>query len=516
MGKRAFHPILFALFPVLSLYSLNTALVPITDIFAPLAIIVASVATLWTVVTLVLKDSSRAAVGVSSLTASVFAFGHVYDLIYHNERLYHLIRTREDLLNIWIPLMILVFIAGCWKRKDSTSLNMPLNIIGLVLAGFPLYSISVSWINAAIGTKIASATHSSNLKTSDRPDIYYVILDGYGRNDSLKRVIGFSNDDFIKGLKSRGFYVADDARSNYCQTELSLSSSLNLNYLSEIIPKVSTKSEDRLVLDNLIDKNEASKYLKKLGYRYVAITTGFPSVRPYSADIWMHDEVGISFFSATLLTDIPTLPNVDQVFENQFDSRRDYIRAAFNNMVSLAGSYTQPRFIFAHVLAPHPPFVFGPKGQPTKTKKMLFGYVDGSDFLENGGTVDDYKTGYANQATYINTLVLDTVDKILKKSSKPPIIIFQGDHGSKLRLNQINLEKTDVNECFPNLNAFLVPPQVQKNLYPGITPVNSFRLIFNGLFGDKFAKLPDNSFYSGWLSPYKYLDVSERIHPHDH
>ena len=513
MGKRAIHPVLFALFPVLSLYSLNTALVPISDLLKPILIVLGATLALWGLVTLILKDAARAAVGISLLVVCSFAFGHVFEIIEKNKLFVHYVRTRADLLNYWIPLLVLVFVLGCWKRKDSSVFNLPMNIVGLVLAGFPFLSILVSWFNGMIGTKIVSATNSSHLKVTDRPDIYYVILDGYGRNDALKRVIGFKNDDFINGLEKRGFYIANEGRSNYCQTELSLSSSLNLNYLSTIIPNMPPNSDDRRVLDTLINENEVSRYLKSLGYRYEAVTTGFPSVRPESADIWLHDEVGISYFSGALLADVPFLPQVSQIVENQFDSRRDYINAAFKNLGDLAGPFTEPRFIFAHILAPRPPFVFGAKGEPTRTKKMVFAYVDGSDFFEYGGTVEDYKTGYANQATFLDGLVLKTVDRILKASPRPPIIIFQGDHGSKLRLNQQLLEKTDVNECFPNLNALYVPTEVRKNLYPGLTPVNTFRMIFNGLFGDHLAKLPDRSYYSGWLSPYKYVDVTDQIKP---
>jgi len=133
--------------------------------------------------------------------------------------------------------------------------------------------------------------------------------------------------------------------------------------------------------------------------------------------------------------------------------------------------------------------------------------------MEFGGTPALYKSGYAAQATYLSKLMLDAVDKILKNSKTPPIIILQGDHGSKVELNQQLLEKTNVNECFPNLNAYFVPPSVRKNLYEGITPVNSFRMIFNGLFDDKFPKLPDKSYYSGWLTPFDFIDVTNRIKP---
>jgi len=351
------------------------------------------------------------------------------------------------------------------------------------------------------------------LDTSLRPDIYYIILDGYGRSDALKRVIGFSNDWFIKGLEDRGFYVAKDARSNYCETELSLASSLNLDYLPNLVPDLKSQGENRNVLDKLIDKSGVSTYLRKVGYRYEAMTTGFPAVHPSSADLWLQDTKGISLFAGFLMADTPLPGESGLGSTSQFVSRRIMLKSAIGNMVDATRGGTQPRFFFVHILAPHPPFVFGPNGEAVKPKSMAYTIVDGNHFYQNGGTPEEYATGYRGQATYLSNLMLDAVDKILKSSKKPPVIIIQGDHGSKLKLDQELVEKTDLNECFPNLNAFFVPPQVREKLYDGITPVNSFRIVFNGLFGDQFPKLQDRSYYSGWSTPFKFIEVTDRIKP---
>jgi hypothetical protein len=58
------------------------------------------------------------------------------------------------------------------------------------------------------------------------PDIYYIILDAYGRADTLQSLFDYDNSEFLDFLEAKGFYVADCAQSNYSQTILSLSSSL--------------------------------------------------------------------------------------------------------------------------------------------------------------------------------------------------------------------------------------------------------------------------------------------------
>jgi len=514
LAKRPIHPVFFALYPVLALYSLNTALIPIGDVVLPLLATLAVTCALWGVLTLAFKNAARGARGASVSVILVFLDGHVWEFVQRNPNIHDYFFNKDSMLWAWFAVWLVAMIAACWKWKKSDQMTRGMNVGGLALVAIPILSICASWFTAWRGTTVREMTEGSvKLDTSNRPDIFYVILDGYGRSDALKRVIGFSNDWFIKGLEDRGFFVAKEGHSNYCQTELSLSSSLNMNYLPEILPNLDPSWEDRKILDRLIDKNGVASYLRRIGYRYEAMTTGFPSVHPASADLWQNDAKGISLFAGVVLGETPLPASSGLAYMSQFVSRRLMIQAALENIGAAAVGGTQPRFVFAHILAPHPPFVFGPNGEPIRPARMGYTYVDGNHFFQNGGTPEEYKKGYAGQATYLSNKVLALVDQILKSSPRPPIIIFQGDHGSKLRLDQEDADKTDVNECFPNLNAYLVPAQVRAKLYDSITPVNSFRMIFDGLFGDKMPQLPDKSYYSGWSSPFRFVDITKRLKP---
>ncbi len=66
-----------------------------------------------------------------------------------------------------------------------------------------------------------------------------------------------------------------------------------------------------------------------------------------------------------------------------------------------------------------------------------------------------YRDGYAGQATYLSKLILAAVAEIIKKSPKPPVIIIQGDHGSKLRLDQELVEKDGPQRVFPEFERVL-------------------------------------------------------------
>jgi hypothetical protein len=60
------------------------------------------------------------------------------------------------------------------------------------------------------------------------------------------------------------------------------------------------------------------------------------------------------------------------------------------------------------------------------------------------------------------------------------------------------------------LNAYYFPDQNYAALYPAISPVNSFRVIFNQYFGTDLELLEDRNYFAGWLAPYDYTDVTDK------
>ena len=161
-------------------------------------------------------------------------------------------------------------------------------------------------------------------------------------------------------------------------------------------------------------------------------------------------------------------------------------------------------------MAPHPPFVFGPDGEEVRPAGS-FGYWDGSHFNEMEGTDEEYRAGYRGQARYISKLLLETLSSFPNGGVADPIIIIQGDHGPKSGLDQESLERTDVSEVFPILSAYRVPNDIRARLYPGVTPINSFRIFLSSLFGEGLPNLPDRSFFSTWEKPTSFTDVTDRV-----
>jgi hypothetical protein len=156
---------------------------------------------------------------------------------------------------------------------------------------------------------------------------------------------------------------------------------------------------------------------------------------------------------------------------------------------------TEPTFTFAHLLVPHPPYMFESDGSVLPYRGEL-----SAPFAD--------PTAYVEQLKFVNHEVERVIRAIIAASDKPPVIVLQGDHGPAFALSEMADANTVYWERHAILNAMLVPERVQADLYPSLSPVNTFRVIFRELFGADLPTLPDRSFYN-WYFPHDSPGVAE-------
>jgi hypothetical protein len=172
-----------------------------------------------------------------------------------------------------------------------------------------------------------------------------------------------------------------------------------------------------------------------------------------------------------------------------------------------------PKFVFAHLLCPHAPFAFDAEGRiPTTTLQLDWRRDPGVKARQDRGErLTEYIPLFRDQTVFIESRILAVIDRILEQQARPPIIILQSDHGPGSRLHDRDPERSDLNERFPILNAYLFPGGAGESLYPTVTPVNTFRIVFNRFFGGRLALLSERNYFSSWDEPYRYVDVTDRI-----
>jgi hypothetical protein len=346
---------------------------------------------------------------------------------------------------------------------------------------------------------------------SDLPDVYYLILDAYGRADVLQDIYGYDNSEFLDFLDAQGCYVATESIANYTKTILSLITSLNLDYVQNVIPESEPRSVPANVLSTYLNQNVVMQTFKDLGYNIVTFESGFSLTDITTADYHLDPIIhGVNPFESILLSQsIIVYPAEISILFNRMAygvsysghiARQKYILDTFPSLDLIPG----PKFVFAHVILPHPPFVFQADGT-VNLPEIPFSYYDADDYK---GTVEEYQSGYVAQLQYLNSRLEEIITAILSKPGTPPVIILQADHGPRSTFTWEDPSSRGIYETFSIFNTYCFPVKDYDSLYPGISPANSFRVLFNLYFGTNYPLIPDESYYAYYWNS---LDLLERI-----
>jgi hypothetical protein len=486
------YPIVLSLYPVLALLAANEGQVEVQSGWRPLLICVGFAAILMILLRLMFHNWNRAAFLASLWIVLFFSYGHTYILLTE--------KFANASLNPWLLIgwLLLAVAAFFWARRRAPSPGA-LNLISL---GLVITSISqINWgpgVQAGQAARFAAqnAPLQELRSPQNPPDVYYFILDMYTRADILKNAYNYDNSGFVDALEKRGFYVARCSQSNYSRTEISLASSLNLSYLPDLDPKFANpESIARSHLWDTLRHNTVRYELERMGYKTISFANGFPwselddadmflTPPPFSSGMTEFETLFLQTTFGRTLEDFGWL-DLDQISGQNFRDRDMLVFNSMQKVVRMPG----PKFVYVHLILPHPPFVFGPDGK----------YTNPADFWNEKKLypASKFQVGYTNQLTFLNAKILPVLDTILSESKTPPVIILQGDHGLWLQPNP---------QHFFILNAYHLPGH-ETELYPTISPVNSFRLVFNDYFGGNYDMLKDITYYSPVPKLYNFSKV---------
>ncbi|MGA9533777.1 MAG: sulfatase-like hydrolase/transferase [Anaerolineales bacterium] len=534
-GYRSYYPVLFAVFSVLSLYQVNVEDVPASDVVRPLLLATILAGLIGWIFRRLIRQSDRAGLLAAGTLFVFFSYGRIFDAIQggafagislgHHRYLILAMGMAWIAWSIWVG----------WLLKQPAIYGRAVRVFVSIAVLLPLTSLGYRSVQAMVwrakspvdpGVPIQSSQGSS---PSELPDIYYLILDGYGRADVLDQYYQVDNSPFIQWLETHDFYIAAGATSNYNQTVLSLASSLNLAYLDDFDEVVGSRPANRAQLADRLKHNQLRAFLQDLGYRVVAFETGYSQTEVSDADyFWAPEAVGGSYpilgghltrFESLLLDatvfraalDLDLLRRQLAAFDpgqSLYQEQRVRIQYTFDSL-GRAAAIDGPTLVFAHVIAPHPPFVFGADGQPLRVKGA-FSLADADAF---GGGAEAYVAGYRDQLKYVNQLTERAIEQIMARSDHPPLILIQGDHGPGAHMVWDSAERSLVEERFSILSAYYFPDHNYGDLYPTISPVNSFRIVLDDFFGANLPLVPDRSYFATWDQPLDFTEVTERVRP---
>lgn len=503
MKRIPFFLIFFAAFPVLALFAQNVLEVELRLLWRPVLVSMGGVLLLWGVLSVLLRKPAHAAVLTAWIALLFFSYGHVYELVRGIPEIGIVIGRHRYLIVVY-ALLLLGGGGIVWRFTVGgvESLYPALNLIGLILLVYPTYQIGFYQASTRATAQGTTFTYDDGYLLAQPaggvlPDIYYILLDGYMREDALAQDMDFDNHPFVEKMQGMGFYVAPCSRSNYEYTMGSLQSVLNMNYITELGALREAWGIGNSDVWLLIRRSLVRSKLEVLGYQSVGFETGYEWTRLADADIFLgRGEDPLAFqrftaFEAMLIKTTGGLILLDSqsklIQQNLADIHYPYkdhvdIVTFVLDQLPLLAKNPAPTFVFAHILVPHVPYVFQPDGSLTTDPNFYSG--------PKATAIDDgyERQGYLNSIQFINRRMEAIFAQILADSEIPPIIFVMGDHGLK---DENRLEILSM-YYLPELGS--EPARAGTGVYPSITPVNAFRLIFNRYFGTDYPFLPDQSF----------------------
>lgn len=460
------HPFLFGIFSILFLFAYNIDEVPASDLLLPILIVIALTLILLLSSRLITKNYSKSAIITSYFLILFFSYGYIEPLIL-SLGLGRFVGNHTMALSL--VLWALIFSVGAFlvikSGRNFLIFTKFLNIMAITLVAISLVNIGIYEVANNLGHGETNKGSNSLIfeKSDNMPDIYYIILDSYTRQDTLEELYNYDNSQFTDYLTSKGFYVATKSCSNYGTTLYSLPSSLNMKYLT------TQEKNNATVRREMIFNSEVSQFLKSKGYNYIFIVSSVYLEKGASkyADAYVPARgifgdtiLTISDFTTSLIGMTPLQPFLLHYYYGSATTRKSVLYA-FDKLADMP-NISGPKFIFAHILPPHPPNIFDRDGNPATQET----------------------SGYIDQLIFVNKKVEALVNEILIKSDVAPIIILQGDTGAMGAPKGYH---------YHILNAYYLPGKDNRVLYETITPVNSFRIILNLYFDTGYELLEDIS-----------------------
>lgn len=326
---------------------------------------------------------------------------------------------------------------------------------------------------------------SPDMPDSSKPDIYFFVFDEYTNNKTLKKMWDYDNSQITDWLSANGFHIPSDTHSNYSFTVFSVSSTFNMDYIDKNLGGDGTVIPNLLKANQSLSNNETFSILKKENYsiRFIAPfnntieENGLEHFFDYIIDGQIPSQTLPGSVGVTLMSDLKSggLPYFKDSMEFNEHLKQKYksVRLTIDQIKKTTDSASnrKPHFVYGHILVPHVPHLFDSNGKFLSHKESI---------------ITPLFNTYTAQVNYANSIIKEIVEHIEKHNKPNTIIIIEGDHG--FRRFPDSLSKY----YLPNFSAIYFPDKNYSRLYDTMSPVNTFRILFDQYFHQNFPILKDS------------------------
>lgn len=514
-GSVPLHPFLFALASVLDLMANSLSQVTFFHAAPALAAVLVFAAALYLGVGALRRrlDARTAVVASIWVVGCLFytgLFGGLNDLL---DGGFAMLRSLPPALAAMALLTALVLYLPVQLIRVA---NLVLNAMALVIFVTPAWQAAAyEWRNGAgrlaydperAAAAMPEIEADAAAAPQRPPDIYHFVFDRLTSQDVLAEHYGLDISDTLRFLEERGFYVARDSFSNYHRTAHSLASTFYMDYLDLLAEDPNLAGDNWQAVHRMLGDHRVARFLKARGYDFIQFGSWWTGTfRNPVADLNRphgFSEFNMLYLRRTMLRPIfHALPDWPLTMRLDWDNGQCQRVARQIEEIKALGRREKPTYVFAHILVPHGPYNFA---------------ADGRCLTQTESRARGPRQGFVDQTVYVGRIIEDVVTQLQAEGREPPVILIHADEGPFPRReagvpwqeqpDEVLRIKTAI------LNAYYFPDRQYRDLSQEITPVNSFRVLFNALFDTDFELLPDRTFVSpDDRNLYDFHDVTDRV-----
>ncbi len=474
----------FAFYPILAVYAYNADQLHLSQILLPLAfsLLIGYIAlgSLY----LLFRNILKASLGTVILLLLFWNYRLLYDLFTAMAML------PQFLFLIFILVLYAFTLYLLNKKTGPDALKQIHTIVIIPVIVLIIFNLYITGRGEVKKLKSASAKAVQEevimQAADDLPDIYILIFDEFAAPASVSDVWGYDHNAFVTELEEQGFFFARNSKTRFPFTHLSIPGIMNLEYPEQDISRTESLS--------LYNNNQTFRFLNQSGYQIYFLdgwggfeyTFNIPvaelvcfydtSFEPhYRFDDFSYMLMGQSMLASLTEKWMKTNANHYYLGHHFF---LDYIE----QFPARANALEQPGLLYAHVMAPHLPYVFDRHGNFNVNPTNYWEYRQLDPAL--------LRDLYFEQYLYVSNRITSITESILKNSLVPPVILLFSDHGPRLESAGVAGQE----HHHRVLNAVFFPDEQYHALYDNISPVNTMRVLFNKYFDTDYDMLNEYSF----------------------
>tara|TARA_A100001037_G_scaffold80950_1_gene73059 strand:- start:165 stop:1682 length:1518 start_codon:yes stop_codon:yes gene_type:complete len=493
-----FYHFFFATLPVLFIFTDNMNEVPFLDLFLPLFSSVLIITIFWLILILFL-DRKKSALICSLFIFIIILFAYVRGgLVYHE-----LIELRFLASNLILgPIfggLTIALIIYILKKEFPLKVHQTFDLMSIVIVAFLFSQIGLFLTNDQSfdeAQKLLNVPIFETNQNTPKPNVFLILLDAYSGNMLLKEDFDYDNSKFLDQLRERGFFVKDRSFSNYPNTELSMPSIMNMNYLDFLSELHGEDSNDMRLAQKLWNENKVMQVFDANGYHIFA----FEGRQGTSSEMVTETLCTLPFnYNRELIVSLSQFYIPISSIREKINEDRQY--DTVNCVLDTTKNFQtnkEPFYMHMHVRLPHQPFVFDAEGNRNYAASEI-----GQRFDER------FKDAYLEQLIFTNSKTIEIIDSIQLRDPST-VIILMSDHAGRFGIDWENPSELDLYRAFNNLFAVSFPGKELSNT-DKFSTVNIFRIFFNTYLDSDYELLDDRYIWYSPAKPFLQTDVTNLI-----